>query len=459
MPVPLFSVIVATYNWSAALRLALESVRDQSFGDFEVLVVGDACTDDSAQVVQALGDKRFHWYNLEQNCGSQWGPNNHGLALAKGRYVAYLGHDDLWWPTHLQSALETFERCAADMVAAATLMYGPPESGIRAVSGFFPNDVYTPMHFFPPSSLCHSLEIAQRVGGWRRPEQAMIVVDHDFLVRCHDAGARIVATGEFTTFKFNAAWRRNAYGRQEALEQREHLRRMRCEGESFRRQELTATLRAATEDRLLRIEQSTARDLKATAKTAMNQSFKGSHRQASEAQHLPLSGPLEFPAQVTYAGFEWHGLEQHPALGDYQWTGPSTCSVRVLAVHLDRAVCISLSVLYQLTEGSLAEAQLSVNGVPLATQIDPGPSGSWRWWAQLDPVQLCPEDRDELRLEIRLARTHRPLDLDLGVDRRWLGLAIGTVTVEALRPEPRVSFMSKGLVSLSRIPTLRVGRP
>lgn len=432
MPAPTFSVIIATYNWSTALALALESVRDQTFGDFEVLVVGDACTDDSAQVVHALGDARFRWYNLERNCGSQWGPNNHGLSLARGEYVAYLGHDDLWWPTHLQTALETFERSGADIVAAATLLYGPPESGIRAVTGFFPNDIYTPMHFFPPSSMCHRLEIARRVGGWRSPDQAMIVVDHDFLVRCHDGGARIVATGEFTTFKFNAAWRRNAYRLREAVEQREHLARMRRDGESFRREELSATLRAATEDRLLKIEQASTRNLKATAKTLMNQSFKGSHRQPCESQCLPGSGPLEFPAQEQYAGFEWQGLEQHRELGQYHWTGPSTRSVLILPVRLDRAVRISLSVIHQITEGSLAEAQLSVNGLRLATQLHPGPWHSWYWVAELDPLQLPDGDREELRLEITLARTHRPIDLGLGDDRRWLGLAIGKVTVEAV---------------------------
>ncbi len=430
MPAPTFSVIIATYNWSAALRLALESVRDQTLTDFEVLVVGDACTDDSAEVVQALGDERFHWHNLERNCGSQWGPNNHALALARGEFIAYLGHDDLWWPTHLQTALETFQRTEADIVAAATLLYGPAESGVRAVTGFFPNDTYTPMHFFPPSSMCHRLEIAQRVGGWRSPEQAMIVVDHDFLVRCHDAGAHIVATGEFTTFKFNAAWRRNAYKLREAGEQREHLARMRRDGESFRRQELSAALRAASEDRLVKIELPLARDISATEKTATNQAFKGSHQSAADAPAISSVGTLVFPAQEQYAGFEWHGLEQHTQLGDYHWTGPSTRSVLVLPVLLDQPVLISLSVVHLLKDESLSGARLLANGVPLVCTLLPGPHESQVWQAPLDPAQLPDSERAELRLEIVLQQTNRPVDLGLGPDRRWLGLAIGAVQVQ-----------------------------
>ena len=52
-PTPLVSVVIATFNWSAALRLAIRSVLQQTLGDFEVLVVGDACTDDSEAVVAA----------------------------------------------------------------------------------------------------------------------------------------------------------------------------------------------------------------------------------------------------------------------------------------------------------------------------------------------------------------------------------------------------------------------
>ena len=94
-PAPLVSVVVATFNSRLTLACALDSVRRQSHQDFEVWVVGDACTDGSDTIVAALGDPRFHWTNLPWNSGSQAGPNNEGLRRARGRFVAYLGHDDL----------------------------------------------------------------------------------------------------------------------------------------------------------------------------------------------------------------------------------------------------------------------------------------------------------------------------------------------------------------------------
>src|SRR5581483_3163283 len=98
---PAVSIVVATYNWSSALRCALRSIQLQSVRDFEVLVVGDGCTDDSETVVRSFEDPRFRWANLPRNHGGQYAPNNHGLDLARADWVAYLGHDDIWHPRHL----------------------------------------------------------------------------------------------------------------------------------------------------------------------------------------------------------------------------------------------------------------------------------------------------------------------------------------------------------------------
>src|SRR5690349_20582249 len=98
---PLVSIIMATYNWSSVLPYSIGSVQHQTLPDFELLVVGDGCTDDSAEVVGAIGDPRVRWIGLENNSGHQSVPNNEGLRQARGEIIAYLGHDDLWLPDHL----------------------------------------------------------------------------------------------------------------------------------------------------------------------------------------------------------------------------------------------------------------------------------------------------------------------------------------------------------------------
>ena len=107
---PKISVIIATYNWSSVLRSAIESALLQTFQDFELLVIGDGCTDDSDLVVRSFADPRVQWINLPSNSASQATPNNHGILMSAGEYIAYLGHDDVWYPTHLESLLETAVR-------------------------------------------------------------------------------------------------------------------------------------------------------------------------------------------------------------------------------------------------------------------------------------------------------------------------------------------------------------
>jgi glycosyltransferase involved in cell wall biosynthesis len=79
------TVITATYNRAATLRLALESLLGQEFRDFEAIIIGDGCTDNSEEVVRSFHDRRLRWSHLERNSGSQAAPNNHGLRLARGR--------------------------------------------------------------------------------------------------------------------------------------------------------------------------------------------------------------------------------------------------------------------------------------------------------------------------------------------------------------------------------------
>src|SRR4051812_46760682 len=106
---PAVSIVVATYNRSNVLELAIGSAVAQTFTDWEMHVVGDACTDDSERVISSFGDPRIRWTNLPVNHGDQSGPNNHGVRLARGRYIAFLNQDDLWFPDHLERSIAALE--------------------------------------------------------------------------------------------------------------------------------------------------------------------------------------------------------------------------------------------------------------------------------------------------------------------------------------------------------------
>jgi glycosyltransferase involved in cell wall biosynthesis len=162
---PRVTVVIPTYNWATVLPRSIGSVLAQTMADFELLVIGDGCTDESEQVVRAVRDRRVSWHNLPQNGRSQVGPNNLGLQLARGPYVAYLGHDDLWLPDHLSLL------CAA-LDAGAPLVHGHQ---LRVDPGrqpyVFPGEqwVYQPADWLPPTSMMHRRDDARHVGGWRFP--------------------------------------------------------------------------------------------------------------------------------------------------------------------------------------------------------------------------------------------------------------------------------------------------
>src|SRR5580698_4528947 len=106
---PRVTVIIPTYNYAEVLPYSIGSVLRQTFTDFELLVIGDHCTDASESVVSAVADERVRWINLKSNVGHQSGPNNEGLNQARGELIAYLGHDDLWLPHHLELLLKTID--------------------------------------------------------------------------------------------------------------------------------------------------------------------------------------------------------------------------------------------------------------------------------------------------------------------------------------------------------------
>jgi hypothetical protein len=205
---PLVSVIVATYNSRTTLACALDSVRRQEFRDFEVWVVGDACTDGSHEVVEALGDARFHWINRETNSGSQAVPNNDALRQASGRYVAYLGHDDLWFPWHLSTLVAAIEHEDAALAHGLGVQLGPDDRLL--VTGPPPRGLSYAGHVVAPTNWLHRRDLFDPAGsiggGWRRPEELGWAVDVDVFWRIAASGALITAAPRLTTIKFPSPW-------------------------------------------------------------------------------------------------------------------------------------------------------------------------------------------------------------------------------------------------------------
>jgi glycosyltransferase involved in cell wall biosynthesis len=98
---PFFSVIIPTYNRAALVREAIQSVLDQTFGNFELIIVDDHSTDNTEDIVQGYSDKRIS-YVLNDHKKGPGGARNAGLSRSRGKWVAFLDSDDVWLPKKLE---------------------------------------------------------------------------------------------------------------------------------------------------------------------------------------------------------------------------------------------------------------------------------------------------------------------------------------------------------------------
>jgi len=93
---PIISVIISTYNRSDFLKKAIKSVLDQTFEDFELLIIDDCSTDDTEKIVRNFKDKRVRYIKTSENTGHDGKPKNIGILNANGEYIAFLDDDDIY---------------------------------------------------------------------------------------------------------------------------------------------------------------------------------------------------------------------------------------------------------------------------------------------------------------------------------------------------------------------------
>ena len=107
----LVSIIIPAYNAADYIAETIESVFNQTYINWEMLIVNDCSQDNTAEIVQsyAVKDKRIKLINLKQNSGAAVARNT-AMQNAKGRYIAFLDSDDLWKKEKLQKQIEFMQQ-------------------------------------------------------------------------------------------------------------------------------------------------------------------------------------------------------------------------------------------------------------------------------------------------------------------------------------------------------------
>ena len=115
--IPLFSIILPTYGVESYIAQALTCLRNQTYSDFEALVVNDASPDHSAAIAQRVADsdERIRIIHHADNQGLS-AARNTGISYAKGRYITFFDPDDTYEPQLLEKVAESLDRQRAQII-------------------------------------------------------------------------------------------------------------------------------------------------------------------------------------------------------------------------------------------------------------------------------------------------------------------------------------------------------
>ena len=110
---PLVSVILPFYNRQHTLYNSILSILNQSFSDFELILIDDGSTDSSCEIVNHFSDKRIRY--IYQNNQGACIARNTGISLARGEYIAFQDSDDIWRSDKLQKQLDALTFSNSDV--------------------------------------------------------------------------------------------------------------------------------------------------------------------------------------------------------------------------------------------------------------------------------------------------------------------------------------------------------
>jgi glycosyltransferase involved in cell wall biosynthesis len=106
---PTVSVIIPAYNRAYIIGRSMQSVLDQTYKDFELIIVDDGSSDNTEEVVRAFNDQRIRYIKHASNRGVS-AARNTGIKAARGKYIAFQDSDDEWLPQKLEKQMALFEQ-------------------------------------------------------------------------------------------------------------------------------------------------------------------------------------------------------------------------------------------------------------------------------------------------------------------------------------------------------------
>ena len=125
----MFSIVIPLYNKQESIRKTIESVLDQDFQDFEIVIVDDGSTDASVEKVLEVQDERIRL--LRKPNGGVSSARNRGIKEARFEWIAFLDGDDLWSPTHLTEIIRMMNKYPQNMIYATSFKFSDDRKVFR----------------------------------------------------------------------------------------------------------------------------------------------------------------------------------------------------------------------------------------------------------------------------------------------------------------------------------------
>jgi len=197
-PAPFFSVIVPCYNQAHFLVACINSIRNQEFKDWELIVVNDGSTDDTQSVAEAFARKDTRIKVLRKNNGGLSSARNAGKGVVSGTYVQFLDADDYNMASCFKKIHLLLQKSESDLVLVGYCYRS--ESGDELFHRVHAKDIADPMTAVLQSNLgpCHSIfikrELVDGIGDF--DENLKSAEDWDYWIRAIKAGGKIQSISE-----------------------------------------------------------------------------------------------------------------------------------------------------------------------------------------------------------------------------------------------------------------------
>lgn len=194
---PLISIVIATYNRGKILvDRTIPSILEQTYPNFEIVIVGDHCIDDTAERIRRIADSRIIFLDLPrrgrypEDPENRWfvqgvAPRNRGLRLARGKWLAWISDDDILLPRHFECLLRYAQQRHYEFVSASYLFKKNGCLQVHNASGLSPRIGGMQTWLYRSYLNIFKWNIHSWRKSWNRP------CDYDLQVRMHRAGVRM----------------------------------------------------------------------------------------------------------------------------------------------------------------------------------------------------------------------------------------------------------------------------